>query len=99
MALAFELSEEMGLCPPGASGRIAAHLRGVGLPARIGDLAGGGKGLPQAEELIRHMTQDKKVKGGRMTFVLARGIGDAFLTQDVDTGRLDDFLRQRCADK
>jgi 3-dehydroquinate synthase len=99
MVLAFELSEEMGLCPPGASERVAAHLRGAGLPARVADLAGAGKGLPQAEELIRHMTQDKKVKGGRLTFVLARGLGEAFLTQDVDAGRLEAFLRQRCADR
>ena len=45
------------------------------------------------------MTQDKKVKGGRMTFVLARGMGDAFLTQDVDLGALEDFLGRRCAGK
>jgi 3-dehydroquinate synthase len=97
MVLAFELSEEMGLCPAGAGERIAAHLRRAGLPARISDLAGAGKGLPQAGELIRHMTQGKKVKGGRMTFVLARGVGEAFLTQDVDAGRLEAFLGRRCA--
>jgi 3-dehydroquinate synthase len=99
MALAFELSEEMGLCPSGASERIIAHLHSVGLPARIADLASGGAGLPAASELLAHMAQDKKVKGGRMTFVLARGVGDAFLTQDVDLGALEIFLERRCAGK
>lgn len=99
MVLAFEMSEEMGLCPAGASERIASHLRAVGLPARISDLASGGAGLPDAAELIQRMTQDKKVKGGRITFVLARGVGDAFLTQDVDVNALENFLRRRCVGK
>lgn len=101
MVLAFELSEEMGLCPPGVGARIAAHLQRAGLPARIRDLAGwgpvgAGTELPTAETLIAFMTQDKKVKGGRLTFVLARGVGDAFLTQDVEMGLLGRFLSQRC---
>jgi 3-dehydroquinate synthase len=99
MTLAFELSEEMGLCPAGAAERVAAHLRAAGLRASISDLANAGAGLPEAGALIGHMTQDKKVKGGRMTFVLARGVGDAFLTQDVDLGRLERFLGPRCANR
>jgi 3-dehydroquinate synthase len=98
MVLAFEMSEEMGLCPPGAATRAAAHLRAAGLPVRISDMAAmTGGALPPAEELVALMLQDKKATAGRLSFVLVRGIGDAFVSNAVDPDRLLAFLRARCA--
>ncbi len=97
MVLAFEMSEEMGLCAPGAAARAAAHLRMAGLPVRIADMAAmTGGPLPRAEELVTLMLQDKKATAGRLSFVLARGIGDAFVSDAVDPARLLASRRARC---
>lgn len=89
MALALRFSEELGLCPPGTAARGAAHLEAVGLPTRIGDIPGG---KADADELVRLMAQDKKVQQGKATFILVRGIGEAFVTRDVDPAKVRDFL-------
>jgi 3-dehydroquinate synthase len=97
MVLAFEMSEELGLCPPGNAQIVAAHLKSAGLPvgiAEIGERTGGS--LPTAGELRALMAQDKKAKAGRLSFVLVRGIGDAFTTDAVDPERLFAFLEARC---
>ncbi len=97
MVLAFEMSEEMGLCPPGASSRVATHLRGVGLPVTVADMVERTGGiLPEAQELIALMAQDKKVKAGRLSFVLVRGIGEAFTSDAVEPDSLLSFLEARC---
>ena len=81
MALAFDLSVRLGLCPAADALRVRAHLFEVGLPAGRADVPG----LPWVpEEVLGHMGHDKKVSDGRITFVLARGIGKAFLTAEVD---------------
>ncbi|MDH3702726.1 MAG: 3-dehydroquinate synthase [Alphaproteobacteria bacterium] len=85
MVLAFELSTRLGLCPPEDTQRVHRHLAAVGLPTTVGDALGN---RWDTDVLIRHMGKDKKVVDGRMTFVLARGIGKAFLTQEVATGDL-----------
>ncbi|HTQ13929.1 MAG TPA: 3-dehydroquinate synthase [Rhizomicrobium sp.] len=84
MGLAFRLSARLGLAPASDAARIEAHLRKVGLPAALPDLSG-----PRlsAGVLIRHMMHDKKARDGKLTFILARGIGRAFVTGDV---RMDD---------
>ena len=42
------------------------------------------------------MLHDKKASGGRLTFILAHGIGDAFVDRSVALGEVADFLeRQR----
>ena len=78
--MAFELSVAMGLCPPEDAARIGRHLAAVGLPTSLEPLQGI---VWDPARLIGHMTSDKKVKDGRNTFVLARGIGEAFLSTEV----------------
>jgi len=89
MALALRFSEQLGLCPVGTAARGAAHLEAVGLPTRIGDVQGG---KADADDLVRLMAQDKKVRQGKATFILVRGIGEAFITRDVDPAAVRDFL-------
>ncbi|MBF0268927.1 MAG: 3-dehydroquinate synthase [Alphaproteobacteria bacterium] len=80
MLLAFDLSARLGLSPQEDASRVAAHLAQTGLPVRLPALAG----LTwDAEKLLAHMTLDKKVKDGKITFVLARGIGRSFLERNV----------------
>ena len=80
MALALQLSCDKGLCPPADLDRLLAHYDSTGLPQSLADL-----GLADIDprRVLAHMGQDKKVKDGRLTFILARGIGQAFITQDV----------------
>jgi 3-dehydroquinate synthase len=79
-ALAFELSAKLGLCSQEDPSRVRAHLRAMGMKVDIRDIAGD---LPDAAGLLDLMGQDKKVVAGQLRFILARGIGDAFITSDV----------------
>lgn len=85
-ALAFDLSARMGLCSQEDPSRVAAHLAAMGMPSRLSDVPGE---LPDDETLISLMGQDKKVVDGKLRFILARGIGDAFITDQVNP---DDLL-------
>ncbi len=98
MVLAFAFSEETGLCPEGTSGAVAAHLEAAGLPTTIAEVprGSGGEG-PTSKELLALMAQDKKVKRGRMTLILVRGIGEAFVASSVDPTDVEAFLEARCA--
>ncbi len=79
-ALAFELSARLGLCSQEDPSRVRAHLRAMGMKTDIADIPGD---LPDADGLLRLMGQDKKVVDGTLRFILARGIGEAFVTSDV----------------
>ncbi len=89
MTMAFDLSVSLGLCPAGDAVRVRRHLARTGLPVHPTDL---GIGTLDAGELVHHMAQDKKVAGGRVAFILVRGIGDAFLTRDVALDTVAEFL-------
>lgn len=79
-ALAFELSMRLGLCAQEVPGRVRAHLRRMGMKTDMADIAGE---LPGPEVLLDLMGQDKKVVDGKLRFILARGIGEAFVADDV----------------
>ncbi|HMM10344.1 MAG TPA: 3-dehydroquinate synthase [Paracoccus solventivorans] len=79
-ALAFDLSARLGLCAQEDPSRVAAHLAAMGMPARLADIPGP---LPDDVGLVALMGQDKKVVDGRLRLILARGIGHAFVTDDV----------------
>jgi 3-dehydroquinate synthase len=81
-ALAFDLSARLGLCPPEDPTRVRAHLRAMGMRSALADIPGP---LPGPEALLALMAQDKKVVDGRLRFILARGIGRAFVAGDVPT--------------
>jgi 3-dehydroquinate synthase len=92
--LAFELSARLRHCPQEAPSRVAAHLGAMGMKASLADIPGE---LPGAEALLALMAQDKKVRDGRIAFVLARDIGDAFVSRDTDPAAVSDLLRDRLA--
>jgi 3-dehydroquinate synthase len=89
MALAFRLSVALGLCPGQDAQRFIAHMKAVGLPTAISDIAGA---RPAPDALIAAMAHDKKVADGKLTFVLLRGLGQAFVTRDVPVAALKDVL-------
>lgn len=88
-ALAFDLSARLGLCSQEAPTRVRAHLGEMGIKRDLADIPGE---LPGTERLIELMGQDKKVLDGRLRFVLARDIGNAFVTTEVPREALASVL-------
>ncbi|MGL4397017.1 MAG: 3-dehydroquinate synthase [Hyphomicrobium sp.] len=94
MCQAFRFSEALGVAPKGTASRVAEHLKAVGLPTRVRDIPGG---AADANELLRLMGQDKKVRAGKLTFILARGVGEAYIAHDVPSDKVLSFLKQDIA--
>ncbi|MFH1157369.1 MAG: 3-dehydroquinate synthase [Pseudomonadota bacterium] len=86
--LAYELSRDMNLCPPEDVGRVQEHLLKTGLimepPFRV-----------TAEDMLNRMRGDKKNRDGRITLVLAKGIGKAFVARQIDETDLTAFLQKK----
>lgn len=89
MALAYRFSARLNLASPDDAERVEAHLQAVGLPTRISDIPG--EALP-VERLMEAIAQDKKVKGGKLTFILTRGIGQSYVADDVAASEVLTFL-------
>lgn len=96
MVLAHAFSARMNLASPDVTARVEAHLRTVGLPTRMSEIPGQ---LPPAEVLMDAIAQDKKVKGGKLTFILTRGLGEAFVADDVPTSAVLSFLAENHPDR
>jgi 3-dehydroquinate synthase len=88
-AQAFRFSARLGHCTEQDAARAERAIAAAGLPTRIDHIPG----APfAADRLIAHMAQDKKAQSGRLTFVLVRGIGQAFVAKDVDASAVRAFL-------
>ncbi len=92
MVLAHEFSARMNLASPDDAKRVEHHLKEVGLPTRMSQIPGT---LPPAEVLMDAIAQDKKVKGGKLTFILTRGIGQSFVANDVPASEVLSFLKEK----
>ena len=89
MALAHGFSARLGLAPGQDTGRVVAHLQKVGLPTTLADIPGT---LGSTETLMAAIAQDKKVVRGALTFILTRGIGQAFIERNVDGDAVAAYL-------
>jgi 3-dehydroquinate synthase len=96
MALAFAFSARRGLLPRSEAERVERHLDAAGLPVRLSSVPGG---LPGADRLMELIAQDKKVKRGKLTFILARGIGASFIASDVEAAEVRAFLVDKLAEQ
>ena len=92
MVLAHQFSARMNLASPDDARRVEAHLRAVGLPTRMDEIPGT---LPPVETLMNAIAQDKKVSGGKLTFILTRGIGQSFVADDVPGSEVTAFLKEQ----
>jgi shikimate kinase/3-dehydroquinate synthase len=88
LCLAFALSARLGLCAEADAARVRAHVAACGLPSSIGDLPA----RLSTDALISAMRRDKKARDGAMVFILARGIGQAFVAADVPEAAVRDLL-------
>lgn len=89
MKMAFEFSEQLGLCPAADTANVVQHLKARGLtmlpPQKVA-----------ARDMLDKMRGDKKASGGKLTFILVKGIGKAFVAKDVEETKLNSFLEARC---
>ncbi len=92
MVLAHEFSARMNLASPDDARRVEHHLKEVGLPTRMSEIPGI---LPPAGVLMDAIAQDKKVKSGKLTFILTRGIGQSFVANDVPASEVLSFLKEK----
>jgi 3-dehydroquinate synthase len=97
ICLAFRLSEELGHVGGNSVARVQSHFAALGLPTSIADIPGGPP--PHAATLMQIMGQDKKVREGRPTLILVRGIGEAFITREVAAPIVLDFLSRHISQR
>ncbi|MBY0530822.1 MAG: 3-dehydroquinate synthase [Xanthobacteraceae bacterium] len=95
MVLAFKLSAKLKLCKPTDVTRVIKHLENAGLPVRLSQVPGS---LPGPDGLLSLMAQDKKVVRGKLVFILAKGIGKAFIAKNVDTKDVREVLNGALAE-
>jgi 3-dehydroquinate synthase len=88
---AFRFSEYLKHCKLGTADRIAHHLKSLGLPTHMRDIDGA---LPPVADLVATMRRDKKAQGGKLTFILAHSIGDAFIAKNVSDADVKKFLQE-----
>jgi 3-dehydroquinate synthase len=96
MVLAAQLSAQLGMIAQADAARIERHLAEVGLPTHLKDIAGfAQEGLADADALMALMAQDKKVRRGRLTFILLEAVGRAVISGDVEPALVRDFLKAK----
>ena len=91
MVQAFRFSEHLKYCKPGTADRVTRHLKAVGLPTHMSNIEGS---LPPIADLVKIMRQDKKALSGKLTFILARSIGVAFIAKNVSDDDVINFLQE-----
>jgi len=94
--LAFGFSVRSGLAPAADYERVVRHLSDAGLPTKLSYIP---SQLLQADRLMELIAQDKKVKRGKLTFILVRGIGQGFVAPDVDPNEVRTFLAEKLAER
>jgi 3-dehydroquinate synthase len=90
MALAFRFSAERGLCSSEHAGQVSDHLNRMRLPTSLARV-----GVADGSRLVPHMLQDKKRTHGSLSFILARGIGQALVDGSVQLPEVEEFLRRQ----
>lgn len=96
MVLAAEFSASLGMMPQADAARIERHLAAAGLPTHLHDIAGfAQEGLADADALMTLMAQDKKVRRGKLTFILLEAIGRAVIVKEVEPPLVRDFLASK----
>lgn len=100
MTLAAQFSAKLGMVGEADAARVERHLIEAGLPTRLQDIAGfAQEGLADADALMALMAQDKKVKRGKLTFILLEAVGRAVVAKDVEPAPVRDFLKDKLAVK
>jgi 3-dehydroquinate synthase len=90
MVLAFDFAARLGTCTGQDATRVRRHIAAMGLPTELAPIGLSGK----AEALLGHMGKDKKVRDGRITLILPRRVGDAYVMREAQSEELRAFLAE-----
>ncbi|MBY0562985.1 MAG: 3-dehydroquinate synthase [Hyphomonadaceae bacterium] len=90
MALAFKLSAALGYCSEAEERRVRAHLLEAGFTLDLRELPGAPYNM---HDLMALMSKDKKAEAGKLTFILARAPGRAFIEKDVPADVVAEILQ------
>jgi 3-dehydroquinate synthase len=88
MVLAFDFAVWLGIASGQDATRVRRHIARLGLPSELGAIGLAGK----ADPLLAHMGKDKKVRDGKITLILPRRIGDAYVMREAKSEDLRAFL-------
>jgi 3-dehydroquinate synthase len=99
MVLAAEFSAQLGMIAESDAQRVKTHLAAAGLPVHLQDIAGFTQEKFSADALMTLMAQDKKVKRGKLTFILLKAVGQAVIVPDVEPSLVRDFLSAKLVRK
>ncbi len=91
LCMAFGLSVQLGLCPKEDAARATSLIEASGLPTSPSQIGGISW---ETDVLLGHMAGDKKVRGGQITFILARGIGESFIAHQISRAEVKNFISQ-----
>jgi 3-dehydroquinate synthase len=94
ISLAFAFSVKRGLLPAADAERVERHLALVGLPTHVSSFPGG---APDVDRLMELMAQDKKIRQGKLTLILARAIGASFIASGIEAAEVRAFLAEKLA--
>src|SRR4030081_2337298 len=95
MVLAAGFSAPLGMIPESDALRVKTHLAAAGLPTHLQDIAGFTQEKISADALMGLMAQDKKVKRGKLTFILLKALGQAVIAPDVEPSMVRDFIARK----
>jgi 3-dehydroquinate synthase len=90
MVLAFDFAVRLGICSGQDATRVRRHVAAMDLPTELGAIGLASK----ADALLAHMGKDKKVRDGKITLILPRRIGDAYVMRDAGAEDLRAFLAE-----
>jgi 3-dehydroquinate synthase len=96
ITLAFAFSVKRGLLPAAEAERVERHLARVGLPTDVSSITGG---APDVDRLMDLMAQDKKIKQGKLTLILVRGIGKSFIAANMEAAEVRAFLVEKLSQR
>jgi 3-dehydroquinate synthase len=94
MALAFQLSANLGICSEADARRVRQHLNDSGFVTDLRKLPGAPYNV---DKLMALMATDKKAEAGKITFILARAPGRAFVERDAPIDVVREMLQQETA--
>jgi 3-dehydroquinate synthase len=94
ISLAFAFSVKRGLLPAADAERVERHLALVGLPTHVSSFPDAAPGVDRLMEL---MAQDKKIRQGKLTLILARAIGASFIASGIEAAEVRAFLAEKLA--
>jgi 3-dehydroquinate synthase len=91
MVLASDFSASEGLLDMQTATRIRALIARTGLPTTLPSVT--------SQEMLTHMSRDKKNSGGNIRLILLNTLGQAFMTRDSSASRIAAFLDKQIKNK